>query len=408
MKDNEKELLKELAGDKGVCFNSLSWNRETEAGMLPSVGYRLLSKSAEKKSSKKITLTKDTDGLVVKNEFFTAVISGCGAITSLVDNRSGFEYVEEGKALNTLRMYRDVNTCYDAWELGSMYEENEEKLPCSRLTDVAEEEGRVILTLNCTTPYMSFDQKVIFSADSSRIDFITDIDWQERHRLLKADFPTGIFTKEMVSEIGYGAIKRPTHKSRQYDRDLYEVSQHKYSFMTDGRNGLAIINDGKYGISGNDSRMSLTLLRAPLIPDMTADKGKHHFTYAILPFSGPADESRVIEEAYELNTVPVCLEDLSDREAEKSFLSLEGGKVVLETMKPSENDRKVVVLRLYEACGVGCRTKLILADSVARAVAKVYTANMLEKKSGEIMMDKGTALLEFRPFEIKTILLELK
>ena len=43
------------------------------------------------------------------------------------------------------------------------------------------------------------------------------------------------------------------------------------------------------------------MLRAPVMPDMTADRGIHRFTYSVMPFSGPFVHSRVTEEAYECN-----------------------------------------------------------------------------------------------------------
>ena len=65
----------------------------------------------------------------------------------------------------------------------------------------------------------------------------------------------------MLQEIQFGYIRRPTHKSRQYEQDLYETCHHKYAVLTDGENGFALWNDCKYGLSAKDSRLSLTLLR---------------------------------------------------------------------------------------------------------------------------------------------------
>ena len=183
--------------------------------------------------------------------------------------------------------------------------------------------------------------------------------------------------------------------------------------LTDGENGFALLNDCKYGMSAEDSRLSLTLLRAPVIPDMRADKGLQRFTYSVLPFSGPFSESRVTEEAYECNvsvtasgfTGEVTPEAVGADAVEESvsFFRLQGGHVVLETCKPAFDRRDGVVLRLYEAKGCAGETTLLVPDRVKR----VFACNMLEEVQEELALAGGRVRLGFRSFEIKTLLLEV-
>ena len=88
---------------------------------------------------------------------------------------------------------------------------------------------------------------------------------------------------------------------------------------------MALLNDCKYGhdIQGNVIRLSL--LRAPSSPDPLADRGRHQFTYALLPHSGGL--RHVIDQAYSLN-VPLLVRDLKPAEgslpASHSFSLLTG------------------------------------------------------------------------------------
>ncbi|MDE6516311.1 MAG: hypothetical protein K2L18_00460, partial [Acetatifactor sp.] len=314
------ELLGRLAGGKAL-FNSLSWERSYGGTSLPACGYLKLREDAAgirevpdlqdgdtadagwKNAAAHRDGMDDTalsEGIAFSNDFYSVRMDGQGRVISLKDRSSGYEYVEE--PLNQWRLYRDVNVDYDAWELGRMYAQAPEKLEgsctlwASQLPD-----GSVTAVVERQEEYFTARQKVYFAADSPRIDFETEIDWRERHRVLKVDFPTTVYTKEVLEEIQFGYIRRPTHKSRQYEQDLYETCHHKYAVLTDGENGFAVLNDCKYGISAEDSRLSLTLLRAPVIPDMRADLGVQRFTYSILPFTGPFVRSRVTEEAYECN-----------------------------------------------------------------------------------------------------------
>lgn len=435
-----RKLLLALAGGRAL-FNSLSWERGWKGITLPACGYLKLREGAKEEAWRQEPLAGE--GLCFENGFYRVRIDEAGRIVSLVDPRSGFEYAKE--PLNQWRLYRDVNVGYDAWELGRMYEQTPQPLS-EECTFQAwrGEDGSVTVVLERREAYFTALQQIRFDQNSPRIDFETEVDWRERHRILKVDFPTAVYTKEALEEIQFGYIRRPTHKSRQYEQDLYETCHHKYAVLTDGENGFALLNDCKYGISVQDSRLSLTLLRAPVIPDMTADQGRQRFTYSILPFSGSFVQSRVTQEAYECNVNAVstdaepgaagsrpdtafaaagrCGGDLGaagsrpdaafaaagryDAKAAGeavSFFRLEGGHVVLETCKPAFDEEGGVALRLYESRGCAGKTHLSLPE----AVKKVFCCNMLEEKQQELEIREGGVTLDFHAFEIKTILLLL-
>ena len=420
-----EQLLADLAGGaaplncEGVVFNSLCWERSWKGLRLPACGYVTLRADADLSCDEEsgTDVIRDVQGgkIVFENDFYRAEIDERGRILSLADRSSGYEYVKE--PLNDWKLYRDVNVDYDAWELGRMYEQAAEALEgiCTIQAE-SEPDGGLIVTVERKERYFTARQRIILGVRSPRIDFETEIDWRERHRILKVDFPTTVYTKEVLEEIQFGYIKRPTHKSRRYEQDLYETCHHKYAVLTDGENGFAVLNDCKYGLSAEDSRLSLTLLRAPVIPDMTADMGVHRFTYSVLPFSGPFAGSRVTEEAYECNVDvtasknpgTVCggrgrfAPDAAERAV--SFFTLEGGHAVLETCKPAFDRENGVVLRLYESKGcAGMTTLTLLTQNIKRA----YACNMLEETEEELEIRDNRLRLNFRAFEIKTILLEV-
>lgn len=437
---------------QGVIFNSLSWERSWRGLQLPPCGYVTIKADclgdgcgqgipaakakepahgtedlvSDAAAAEGLWTTEDSCGgnLNFSNGFYRAEIDGSGRIVSLVLNKTGYEYAKE--PLNDWRLYRDVNVAYDAWELGRMYEQVPEKTEgsCMRQAEY-DEAGGLTVTVERKEQYFTAVQKIHFYEDSPRIDFETEIDWRERHRILKADFPTTVHTREVLEEIQFGYIRRPTHKSRRYEQDLYETCHHKYAVLTDGENGFALFNDCKYGLSAEDSRLSLTLLKAPVLPDMTADMGVHRFTYSVLPFSGSFAESRVTQEAYECN-VEVTAADfaipasngserrLSDENARiapeavkdvVSFFELEGAHVVLETCKPAFDRKDGVVLRLYESKGCAGTTQLVLPQQTGCTVKQAYFCNMLEEPERELEVEDGRLRLSFRAFEIKTVLL---
>ncbi len=412
-------LLGRLAGERAV-FNSLSWERKLGGLKLPACGYVRLQEDPGLRTQDSGFAVADGGagdwgrGLsaVFENHYYCAKLDAQGQIISLISQANGYEYAKE--PLNQWRLYRDVNVDYDAWELGRMYEQTPEKLSGSCVVQTERDcHGGMTVVVARQEKYFTATQRIRFYKDSPRMDFETEIDWQERHRILKADFPTTVYTKEVLQEIQFGYIRRPTHKSRQYERDLYETCHHKYAVLTDGENGFALLNDCKYGLSAQDSRLSLTLLRAPVMPDMNADTGVQCFIYSILPFSGPFVHSRVTQEAYECNVrVTACDLDgkvMADNfaglslEKETSFFQLEGGHVMIETCKPAFDRKNGVVLRLYETKGCAGETTL----SVPACVGRAFACNMLEEVEEELTLTEGRLRMGFHSFEIRTLLLEI-
>jgi len=50
--------------------------------------------------------------------------------------------------------------------------------------------------------------------------------------------------------------------------------------------GDKALNDSKYGWDCHDNVLRLSLLRSPVWPDSLADRGRHHFRFAIYPHAG--------------------------------------------------------------------------------------------------------------------------
>lgn len=121
------------------------------------------------------------------------------------------------------RMYRDAPTFFDAWDIDSFYEK--EEVPIGSVVEICvENTGELISTLKIKRNIgkSKLTQRVSLRADSRQIDFETEIDWQETHKLLKVDMNTNIHTDGLISEIQFGHIKRPNHKNRNYDADRFD------------------------------------------------------------------------------------------------------------------------------------------------------------------------------------------
>ena len=226
-------------------------------------------------------------------------------------------------------------------------------------------------------------------------------DWQERHRLLKVSFDTGIDADNADHKIQFGYISRPAHRSRQYDADRFEVCAHDWTVLRDAVRGAALLNDCKYGVSVNDGVISLSLLRAPTYPDAAADRGRHRFIYAYRAWDGPLETSGVIEAAEALNDPLITVPGSS---VPLRLLNSSDPAVTVESVKLSEDGTGDLVIRLYESMG-GTRTVMIHPFLPFSAVC---TCSFAEDPQDILPVSDDTFTLSFHPFQIITLRLARK
>lgn len=415
-----------LSSDALTVFNSLAWAR-TELVPLPegwqgardAEGTRLPVQSIEGTTYAEVpvpsagwaTLYPDepvevatsltaTDTLL-ENDYLRAEFNGRGEIISLVDKTADRGELAAAPC-NSFKMYKDVPSRFDAWDIDSMYEDAPVPLEEAAQIEVVAE-GPLVATLRVTRTLneSTLVQDISLRRDGRRLDFETVIDWQERHKLLKVAFPVWIHANEAIHEIQFGHIRRPTHRSRPFDADRFEVSNHKWTALAQGNQGVAVLNDCKYGVNVLHNSINLTLLKAPLAPDMTADRGEQRVTYACYPWTGPFAESDVVRQGYELNCPVITAPGDAGTRA---LFAVDAANVVIEAVKPAEDGGGDVVVRLYEAMQKATRCTL----STALPVAKATLTDMLEETAAETLAcEEGEIPLTFRPFEIQTLRLKL-
>jgi alpha-mannosidase len=204
---------------------------------------------------------------------------------------------------------------------------------------------------------------------------------------------------------------RNTHRNLPQDRAKFEICAHKWVCLEEAGHGIALLNDSKYGHDVDGGHIRLTLLRAPTAPDESADKGDQRFTYALLPFLGAFAESGVVRAAYELNA-PVgavaCGVSSAGSASGASLCSIDNAAIIVESVKKPESgdSGKRLVLRLYESLGGQARSTLNFGE---RPLSAAWTTDMLENVQTQTLPFTGSTLaLDFKPFEIKTVLVEFR
>jgi alpha-mannosidase len=234
------------------------------------------------------------------------------------------------------------------------------------------------------------------SLEGRVLRFDTEVDWYERHKILKVAFPVTISSREATYEIQFGHLRRPTHMDGSKARAMFEVCAQRWADLGDGGYGVALLNDSKHGYDIHESVMRLSLLRGPTHPDPTADIGRHRFTYALMPHPGDFREAGVIEAAEDLNNPLRVVPTNLPPGASRSLLEIDTRQVIVEAIKRAE-DSDAVVVRLYEAWGRPCRARL----TTSLPARRITLCDLLEREIAETGLE-----LDFTPFRILTLKLE--
>jgi alpha-mannosidase len=343
-----------------------------------------------------VTLRESENGFVLENARLRAELGRDGRLSALVHRASGRQ-VLTGPG-NALELYEDIPVQWEAWDVDPFHLETRRDCPPAHAARVLGESPlRVEIAFDHRIGERSTGTQIVrLDADSGRLEFDWTVDWHESQKLLKVCFPVDVHSPNATYEMQFGTVERPTHFTTTFDLARFEVPGHRWSDLSEHGFGVALLTDSKYGYSTFGNELRISLLRAPKMPDETADMGEHRFRYAVFPHEGGWQDGGVVAEALDLN-LPMRMEPV----ALESVFSLDTTDLVLDTVKLAERE-DALVLRLYETHGGRGRARLAIGVDASSATR----ANLLEDPQGEALSLVGSGLeLDYRPYEIITLLL---
>ncbi len=394
--DMEREL-KEIIGSGKNYFNTLNFKRENltfipdENGKIIRRGengyYAILEIDAL--SSGKISEEKsdadwiNVDGNKIETPYYSAELFSDGSIVSLFDKELSRQWVKGD--FNKLKMYHDTPGNYDAWDILPNYKDRPCDLEVEKPLEFVKADGECAeFSVTFATEKSKWEMIIRFFRRSRGIEIENIVDWNEKHKLVKAEYGCNILSRELVCDTSAGIIRRETHRNTSWQQARFEVCHHKWCDMAEKGGGIALINQGKYGVSSENSTMALSLLRSTIRPDPTSDMGQHNFCYMIYPHAGDYADAKINQKAFEYN-VPL-------RKADVECDIPDFASLWLQAVKLSEKG-DMIVIRLCEQNG---------ERGVINLPEEVSLLNMLEDEIGK------TDKIEYSPFEIITIGKRLK
>ncbi len=387
----EKELA-EIIGSGSKYFNTLNFKRN-KVTFIPDENGDITRKGEKgyyaipdipALSSGQIEPAKggndwiSVNGSDVETPLYSIKFASDGSFLSLRDKELCREWVKGD--FNKLKMYHDTPGNYDAWDILPNYKDRPCEIAVNKPLEFIAADGECAeFSVTLATEKSEWQMIIRLFRNSRGIEIENIVDWNEKHKLVKAEYGCNVLSRELVCDTSAGVIRRETHRNTSWQQARFEVCHHKWCDMAEQGGGVALINEGKYGVSAEGSTMALSLLRATIRPDPTSDMGKHNFCYMIYPHAGDAVSADINKIAFEYN-VPL-------RKADVECALPDFGKLWLQAVKLSENG-KYIVVRLCEQNG---------ERGVVELPEKAAVLNMLEDEIGE------TDKIEYSPFEIITL-----
>lgn len=390
--DEIEKGLNEIIGTGSKYFNTLNFERDAltfipnKKGTSTRHGVKgnWVVPSIPALSSKSLRAVRHSDdwfkydnGKII-TPYYTAKLNEDGSFASLYDNELKREWTNGD--FNKLKIYTDNPGNYDAWDILPNYKDKQIELSVEHPLALYEKDGECVsFKTVLKTDKSSFSMIIRFFRQSRGIEVESNVTWNEKHRLAKVEFAPNILTRKALCDTSAGFIERDTVKNTSWQQARFETCHHKWCDMSETGAGLALINEGKYGVGFDENKMSLSLLRATIRPDVTSDIGVHNFCYMIMPHKDDAVSANINNISFQYN-VPLVKADV-----QWDMPTFE--PLYLQAVKKAE-DSDMTVIRLSEQNGTRGQIKL---DK------RVKLLNMLEEVIGEV------DTISYKPFEIITI-----
>jgi alpha-mannosidase len=330
---------------------------------LPAFGYRQIR--LRKVAGAAAAATVRADGRVLENERLRATFGDDGAI-ALFDKDNNRQVFLAGQPGARALVMDDPS---DTWGRdATAYDKQIGAFGAATFYIVENGPVRATLRVQSTWGASTLTTEWILNAGARTLEGRVSLDWREQHKMVKLSFPVDVPAPRPTYEVAYGTIVRDTSGHEEPGLRWIDVTG------SDGRYGLAVVNDAKYGysVAGNDMRISV-VRGAPyghLSPRTLAvnpirrfqDQGVQTLRVLLAPHAGSWQDAGVPRIAEEFTTpVPVVYQGIhgGSRPQSDSFLAVDARNVIVSVVKKPERGSGLI-LRCYETAGHPVRATIDL------------------------------------------------
>jgi len=273
--------------------------------------------------------------------------------------------------------------------------------------------------------------RVTLRHGSPLVEVETVVDNRAKDHRLRAVFPAGIATDEIVSDGHFYVNRRPLAQPEGRDWRQPPVGTHpqqEFSLLEDARGGLAVLSRGlpeiaPTALGAGRAGLALTLLRAvgwlsrddletrrrtnagPTLATPDAQcLGERRFHYAVLPYAGDFVSAGVKRWSERYRTPPLVVQGVEDQHLRggAGLLRRTSAATAVTAVKRHEQ-RDTLVVRLYNLTPAPATETLVFGPRVRAA----WRTDLLEERRDDLPVGGGHELqLPLGAHEIATLEVE--
>jgi alpha-mannosidase len=230
----------------------------------------------------------------------------------------------------------------------------------------------------------SWQQQVILRAGEPEVILRNWLHWRGGWHTLKLAFDALLDEPQALRDVPFGALPFPPGLETPM-----QMWASVHGFATGRKAGLAVLNDGKYGVDLTGATLRLTVLRSPPygyhVPHRVGskqrydwiDQGFQEFTLILRPFVGDWQAAGIDHQARQLNLPlePVTMHTHPGvLPGYMSLCRLEGEGLELTALKPAEGGQGYII-RIADRYGQGEQGTLTWQGQDFPLVCKPYEVN---------------------------------
>lgn len=294
----------------------------------------------------------------------------------------------------SLALYGDHPTRHDAWEVDQLSLVSPKVIPAFGDFKVIEKGPHRISVASEGSFGEGSSVRWVTSlvAGESAVRLRLEVDWHERHRLLKFHLPTGFLGRFARYGCPFGSIERPQLPGPSQDEGMWELPASRWAAVTDdaGQAGWVLCSEAKYGFSCRNGLLALSLLRAATDPDPEQDQGHHVIEFAIAPWTDEkgAGAARLAESLYQRNLTVQRSTPLRS-----PFRIMDAGSTVPVWTLPSNESG--CILRLHEASGLNTNIQVDLDPGFL-----IQKVDLMETTIEDLGQPAGPIEIPVQPYQI--------
>ena len=311
----------------------------------------------------------DCSTVVLENEYYIIRFENySGYILSIFDKKQNKELLKEKSAVPVV-----IDEYYhDTWSHAKNYFTDE----MARFSDAdveVVESGAIRATVKVTSRYnnSTLTQYFTLYSGSDKLEVRANVNWNEKHKMLKLKWAFDIENPTAVYEVPFGVIERPCNGEEEPGQSWFGVKGTNASF--------AICNSDTYSSSVNGATLYHTILRSPIYGDHGGprsnesdytEQGLRDFQYILMPFK---ENSDCIKTARVLNKgLTNIIENWHEGKIQDKLyegLNVTSENVIVSAIKRSEDGTGIVV-RIYETDGKD--TDVTISGGILRCPLKTH------------------------------------